>query len=76
VDSRTRTDRIDIQNEHWGVQIEWLVSVYLDYHSQDGGNSMPSFPPSIEPILDGDCMSLKNIQLVGSSQCLKLTFGL
>ncbi|KAG2136551.1 uncharacterized protein EDB93DRAFT_1091557 [Suillus bovinus] len=53
VDSRTHTDRIGLQNEHWGVQIEHLVSTYLDYRTQDGGNGMPSFLPSGEPTLDG-----------------------
>ncbi|KAG1774198.1 hypothetical protein EV702DRAFT_975394 [Suillus placidus] len=64
VDSRTRTNHIEVQNEHWDVQIERLVSVYLDYCTQDGGDGMPSFPPSDEPTLDGDCLSLKNIELV------------
>ncbi|KAG2121295.1 hypothetical protein DEU56DRAFT_746730 [Suillus clintonianus] len=64
VDSCTHTDRIEVQNEHWGAQIEWLVNVYLDYRSQDGGDGMPIFLPSIKPILNGYCVSLKNIQLV------------
>ena len=64
MDLHTHTDRIEVQNEHWGVQIEQLVSVYLNYRTQDGGDGMPSFPPSDEPILDGDCVSLKNIELV------------
>ncbi|KAG2159580.1 uncharacterized protein EDB93DRAFT_1074785 [Suillus bovinus] len=52
------------QNEHWGNQIEKLVTVYLDYHTWDGGDDMPILPPSDEPTLDGDCLSLKNIELV------------
>lgn len=57
VDPCTYTNHID-------VQIEQLVNVCLNYHTQDGGNSMPIFLPSDELTLDGNCLSLKNIELV------------
>ncbi|KAG2337880.1 hypothetical protein BDR05DRAFT_857660, partial [Suillus weaverae] len=64
VDSHTHTDGIEVQNEHWGVQIEQLVSVYLDYRIQDSCNGMPSILPPGETTLNSDCVSLKNIKLV------------
>jgi hypothetical protein len=65
VDPRTRTDRIQVQNEHWDLQMEHLVRAYLDYRTQDRGDGMPNTAPSDElAAVDGDCLSLKNIELV------------
>ncbi|KAG2338068.1 hypothetical protein BDR05DRAFT_855938, partial [Suillus weaverae] len=41
VDPRTRRDRIDLQTNHWDMQMNQLVSVYLDYQSHDSGDGMP-----------------------------------
>jgi len=64
VDLHTCTDCIEVQNEHWGTQIEWLVSTYLDYHTQDAGDGVLSLLPSDESTLNGNCLSLKYIELV------------
>jgi hypothetical protein len=65
VDPRTRTDRIQVQNQHWDLQMEHLVRAYLGYRAQDRGDGMPNALPSDElTAVDGECPSLKNIELV------------
>ncbi|KAG1884166.1 hypothetical protein F4604DRAFT_1920017 [Suillus subluteus] len=33
MDPRTRTDHIEVQNEHWDIQMDRLVEVYLNYRA-------------------------------------------
>ncbi|KAF8883571.1 hypothetical protein BD779DRAFT_1417169, partial [Infundibulicybe gibba] len=40
-DTRTRTDRIEIQNAHWELQWEHLVDAYLTYRMNDSGDGLP-----------------------------------
>jgi hypothetical protein len=45
--------------------MEHLVRAYLDYRAQDRGDGMPNAVPSDElTAVDGECSSLKNIELV------------
>ncbi|KIK25127.1 hypothetical protein PISMIDRAFT_70197, partial [Pisolithus microcarpus 441] len=41
-DSRTRHDRIELQTEHWTLQMERLVNAYLDYRYRDTGDGLPA----------------------------------
>jgi hypothetical protein len=36
-----RRDRIELQTEHWTVQMPWLVNAYLQYRSRDSGDGFP-----------------------------------
>ncbi|KIK20392.1 hypothetical protein PISMIDRAFT_105862 [Pisolithus microcarpus 441] len=40
-DSRTRRDRVELQTEHWTLQMDRLVDAYLDYSSRDTGDGLP-----------------------------------
>ncbi|KAG1895733.1 uncharacterized protein F5891DRAFT_932428, partial [Suillus fuscotomentosus] len=42
VGPRTRHDRIELQNNHWDMQMDKFVNAYLDYQSRDSGDGMPS----------------------------------
>ncbi|KAG1831217.1 hypothetical protein DFJ58DRAFT_736698 [Suillus subalutaceus] len=41
VDLHTRRDCIDVQTANWNLQMEHLISAYLDYRTWDCGNGMP-----------------------------------
>ncbi|KAG1848222.1 hypothetical protein F4604DRAFT_1594049 [Suillus subluteus] len=51
VDPCTRRDRIDVQTANWNLQMEHLVSAYLDYRTRDCGNGMPYISNQDELIL-------------------------
>ncbi|KAI5990639.1 hypothetical protein EDD15DRAFT_2388750 [Pisolithus albus] len=40
-DSRTRRDRVELQTEHWTLQMDRLADAYLDYSSRDMGDGLP-----------------------------------
>ncbi|OJA17555.1 hypothetical protein AZE42_13216 [Rhizopogon vesiculosus] len=63
VDPRTRTDRIDVQNANWNLQMEHLVNAYLDYRTRDCGDGMPSVSRDEHPC-NADNLILQNIELV------------
>jgi hypothetical protein len=63
MDPRTCTNRIEVQNANWDIQMDCLVEVYLDYHAWDCGDGMPR--NALEELtLGDDSLSLKNINLV------------
>ncbi|KAG2071085.1 hypothetical protein BDR04DRAFT_1016901 [Suillus decipiens] len=41
VDPHTCRDHIDVQTANWNLQMEHLVSAYLDYPTWDCGDGMP-----------------------------------
>ncbi|KAI5997581.1 hypothetical protein EDD15DRAFT_2162612 [Pisolithus albus] len=41
-DSRTWHDHIELQTEHWRLQMEQLVNAYLDYRYRDTGDGLPA----------------------------------
>jgi hypothetical protein len=63
VDPCTRTDRIDIQNANWNLQMEHLVNAYLDYRTRGCGDGMPSVSRDEHPC-NADNLILQNIELV------------
>ena len=46
MDSRTRTDRVEVQTAHWEEQMDNLIQAYLAYRSQDHGDRFPYSAPS------------------------------
>ncbi|KIK22962.1 hypothetical protein PISMIDRAFT_101477 [Pisolithus microcarpus 441] len=39
-DSRTQCNRVELQTEHWMLQMDRLVDAYLDYSSRDTGDGL------------------------------------
>ncbi|KAG0696140.1 hypothetical protein DFH29DRAFT_813371 [Suillus ampliporus] len=65
VDPHTCRDHIDVQNTNWNIQMEHLVNAYLDYHTQDCDNGMPSASNEDKPIHNHtDNLSLWNTELI------------
>ena len=52
MDSRTRTDRVEVQTAHWEEQMDNLVQAYLAYRSQDRGE--PFLCPARSESTPGD----------------------
>lgn len=46
MDSRNRTDRVEVQTAHWEEQMDNLIQAYLAYRSQDCGDRFPCPAPS------------------------------
>ncbi|KAH7904543.1 hypothetical protein BJ138DRAFT_1019008 [Hygrophoropsis aurantiaca] len=64
VDPRVRRDRIELQNEHWGLQMDRLVAAYLDYRMCDSGDGMP-VPSTLDTTTVGtECPALADMELV------------
>lgn len=51
MDSRTRTDTVEIQTAHWNAQLDKLVNSYLLYRMHDRSNGLPKEPASSDNIL-------------------------
>jgi hypothetical protein len=66
VDSRLRSDRVEIQTSQWALQMDRLVDAYLEYRSQDPGDGIPIPPPSVPPSEDtpNAALVLSDIELV------------
>lgn len=68
MDPRTQRDCIDLQTNHWDMQMNQLVSVYLDYRSRDSGNGMPLSAPTVLNENENPSLNtapvLSNIELV------------
>src|SRR5882757_4831824 len=65
VDCHTYSDHIENETNHWNVQMDSLMGVYLDYHYCDSGDGMPcnEMPPSPSDH-DGQHVSLSEIELI------------
>ncbi|KAH7904735.1 hypothetical protein BJ138DRAFT_1106572 [Hygrophoropsis aurantiaca] len=64
VDPRVRRDRIEIQTQHWDLQIDRLVTAYLDYRARDAGDGMPSISELEDTQDSNECPALAHIELV------------
>lgn len=49
LDSRLRSDRVEIQTHQWTDQMDRLVAAYLDYRLRDSGDGMPTPATAISP---------------------------
>ncbi|KAG6370027.1 hypothetical protein JVT61DRAFT_12546 [Boletus reticuloceps] len=63
IDHRVRMDRTEAQTEHWALQMDHLVAVYLEYRAKDTGDGMPSTQPHV-PSSDGESCRISDIGLV------------
>ncbi|KAF9231998.1 hypothetical protein BU15DRAFT_55520 [Melanogaster broomeanus] len=48
-DPHTHQDRVEAQNDHWGLQIEKLVDAYLQYRTQENAYVLPPIPHASTP---------------------------
>ncbi|KAL4077480.1 hypothetical protein J3A83DRAFT_4087894 [Scleroderma citrinum] len=58
-DLRTQHDHVELQTEHWTLQMDQLIDAYLHYHHQDTGDGLPA-PEEYE--VDTQCLT--DVELV------------
>ncbi|KAG2033749.1 hypothetical protein BDR03DRAFT_1014021 [Suillus americanus] len=74
VDHCTQQDCTENQTDHWDLQFDLLVDAYLDYHSHDSGDGMPTFEDPEPPLHYPPSVSLTNIELIDMSSTYNIIF--
>ncbi|KAF9234795.1 hypothetical protein BU15DRAFT_27886, partial [Melanogaster broomeanus] len=75
LDDRTRTYRMEASTTHWKLQMDHLVTAYLDYRLPDPGDGMPPSTKTSAGVVteESSGLSLVNMELVDLFSCWQET---
>jgi hypothetical protein len=71
-DTRDRSDHLQLQMDSWETQMPELVIAYLDYHSWDAGDGMPTIkedPSNVVPDGSGSIVGIELVDLFSKCYC-------
>ena len=71
-DTRDHSDCLQLQMDNWETQMPELVNAYLDYHSRDAGDGMPTMeedPSNVVPDGSGSIVGIELVDLFSKCYC-------